>query len=159
MRKIIIFSLTFGLCSITSQAAEVYHDPVDGKDYVADKWVKYTPDDSSQSPEIDSAKVDYEIRLLSAQSDFEEINAPTLSNYIRSIERILNKQVDKYGGNGQIITQIELNSIDNPKFSISRQGNISEKLLQNYYDEIKKLPPLKSKTKKLTFQITFNIKN
>ncbi len=142
-------------------AEEIYHNPVDKKDYISDHWQQYTayPTTPITSDRPSSNKVHNDgIVMLSPQSDFEEIGVEPLGDYILSLQKALENQAEKTTDTGSIIVQAELNNSTTPKISFSYTGNISQKFLQNLYDEISKITPLKTQSKTLTFQIRFSIR-
>jgi DNA repair photolyase len=80
-----------------------------------------------------------------------------LLDYITALENILKEQAKKFKDSGKIICQVELSSSANPKISITYNGEISQELLQSFYDEAIKLS-LKTKTKIPKFQVLFDVK-
>ena len=92
-----------------------YKNPVDGKTYQADEWKTYEP--QKQKTGNESRLENLGLRLLSSQKEFEaNVEASTLSTYIKAIESRIIKIVESYPNSGELLVQVELSNKKNPEY-------------------------------------------
>lgn len=134
-----------------------YHNPIDNKIYESD-WKEYTPQ-GKESPK-DGIVVNDGIRLLNTEQEFSDnVNIEELGEYIKEIERHLEKTAQNYEESGIILLQITLSKIGETGFEIAHQGDLGDDFLQDFYDKLTLLKAYNSMLESIKFQINFTINN
>lgn len=119
---------------------------------------RYTPQ-GGVSPS--KGKVSTEsVRLLAAQDLFDRnISVEKLAPFIQSVEKAVALSIPPDAAAFELVVQVTLSPSAKPKLDLSSNGKASDKLLQEIYDNLRRLQDVRSKTDLLPFQIHFVIKS
>lgn len=154
MRILLILCLT--VFSSGAWAQEVYHNPVDGKDYVADQWETYTPEGGVR--ESDSRVKNAGVRLLNSQQDISKnTTASELASLIKEIEALLTKSVAESEFGGEILLQVAMHKDKPPTYQMSYNGELQNDMLKDFYNALQQLKAVNSKESSINFLVHFVI--
>lgn len=140
-----------------ASSSETFHNPVDGKTYVAPGgWQTYKPD--VPRPEDPNRKVKTErIRLLTAQDVMAtRTTVEALAAFIREAERLADESFSTSGKRFKLLAQFKCTPLKH-EVELTHQGDATRELLQKYYDALATAKKLPVESGDVSFQIEFSI--
>ena len=148
--------LIFG--SLKAIAQDEYHNPVDGKTYTTEEWKKNSPKSPADENQLRVQNVG--IRLLTLESDVaKNLSVKGLSGFIRNIEVEANSAAGDTKSKGVILLQVSLEPKESPDYKMSFQGDVSQEILQRFYDKLQALAFPIVRVSNVTFQVQLELKN
>lgn len=147
----------FALTNFVS-AKEVYHNPIDDKNYTAE-WQTYRsePTQPKSSTVEERAQIEGVI-LLSPEKEIEaNIDAESLSEYITTMKRYVDIFSQEYSDHGLVLIQVELTTNNKPSIRMSSKGSLSDGFLRAVYDGISNAPSPPTTNNNIKFQVMFSV--
>ena len=132
---------------------KAYHNPVDGKTYVSEGgWRLYEPD--VPRPEVPGQKVRTKaVRLLMSDDDIAaQTTVIELATFVKEAERLADETFSKSDQEATVLVQFDCIPSGH-QVRLAYQGEVSQELLQQYYDALKGATKLPVKNDKVVFQL------
>jgi len=150
-----IAAIGLSLATAAVSQESTYHNPVDGKDYVAPGgWGVYHPDgDEKRTPE--KVRLD-DVRLL---QDQDELASRTTAQELAAFIDAAHQAAAEVFSSSPVPTVLQVLFTCMPGKcppSIAYQGAPPRELLQAYYNKLKELPPLRC-SGEVKFQFTLSV--
>ena len=130
-----------------------YQNPVDQKTYVAEGgWRLYKPD--TPRPRMPWQKVRTKaVRLLMSDDDIAaQTTVMELATFVKEAERLADETFNKSDQEATVLVQFDCIPSGH-QVRIAYQGEVSQELLQQYYDALKGVTKLPVKNDKVVFQL------
>jgi hypothetical protein len=138
--------------------AKAYHNPVDGKTYVAEGgWRQHEP--RKQNEALTSGPVALkEVRFLSSDQDFgANVSTESLARFIRDVHSRVQTHLGSCTRPAELLVQYTLHPEERPQVSMAAKGALEQKQLQKVHEALETIEPLHSRAVELSFQIHFLI--
>jgi hypothetical protein len=157
-QAIVVPAKSDGLSISVEWLDEAYHNPVDGRTYEASGgWQTYKP----ESPRVgDQGRVKVRadgVRLLTTQ---EEIVARTavedLASFCKGVEHLADQVLGKTDKGFKLLVQFKCVRSGHES-QLAHQGDVSEVLLQEFYDALKAMNKLTVRRGEVSFQVGLTV--
>src|SRR5215813_1217570 len=125
---------------------ERYDNPVDGKTYVAPGgWKLYHPDSPAQTqPDTNKVSI-HRLRLLTAQKDAAaRTKVEELAQFTKKVEHQAQTLLTKSDRAFELLVQFKCTPSGH-EVQMSHQGEVNQRLLQDFYDALTTLEKLRVK--------------
>ncbi|MEZ5470147.1 MAG: hypothetical protein R3E90_00055 [Marinicella sp.] len=155
LRSIIILMIFTLPCG----AQDKYENPVDGKTYETDKWNVYKPEGyDAKSHEKEHVSID-SVRLLISEYEVDSnLEIEVLAEFITTIRLLAERIFDPISEDAEILLQVTLHKTSRQYYEVMYQGELSEEILQAFYDGLEDIPELNTLELDVPFQIHFVIR-
>lgn len=149
--------LIIGMSPGTAFAEDKYYNPVDNRTYVTSgEFKKYTPDKPRDT--TGQRVVTNNIRLLTGDQELRErVSVEDLAAYIKAIEAKAYPILGKSKTPAVVLIQFNC-APKSLEVGIASQGDPQKAILQELYDAMKSLPPLKTQGE-VIFQLEIKIRS
>lgn len=147
------------LFNLPCDAQDKYENPVDGKIYETEKWNVYKPEGyDAKNHEKAHVSID-SVRLLISEYEVDSnIEIEVFAEFITTIRLLAKRILDPVSEDAEILLQVTLHKSSRQDYEVMYQGELSEEILQAFYDGLKDLPELNTLEMDVPFQIHFVIR-
>jgi len=147
---------SFFLINAQGFSYDEYHNPVDRKTYITDKWKTAYPE--NPVPKMAQKVESTDVRLLTPEYEIaKNISVETLASFIKEIGTRANSLFADSTSDGEILLQVTLQP--KPKmpamYQITFQGNIKQDELQRFYNILEKMNSPEVKISEVSFQVHY----
>jgi hypothetical protein len=99
------------------------------------------------------------VRLLAQQDLFDRnISVEKLAAFTHAMQQSVTRAVGRRPEVLDLRVRVTVSPKAAPKFDIASQGDAPEELLQRIYDDLQKVPPVRSTADPLPFEVYFRVK-
>ncbi|HRL78608.1 MAG TPA: hypothetical protein PLC86_23415 [Candidatus Accumulibacter phosphatis] len=149
------FVVAIGLiANVSASALETYKNPIDGRDYVADRWSVHTPAEGTPKAKPAGKVQLLSARLLNDNSTLEanvtvEVLAKISDHVLAATDTTASTRKDS----GEILVQVDISAGSMPRYRIAHRGEISKEFLVALNKELPKGPDYRSKVELISMQL------
>src|SRR5262249_13664346 len=146
------------LIATASDTSPAYHNPIDRKTYIAEAgWTRHTPASTSQPSISDSVRHQH-VRLLSPQQLIAaNVSLDRLTAFLKIAEAQVKTHLCSSSTSFELLVQFSLFPDQAPQLQMAIQRAANEELLQQVYDALVAIEPLRTRERPISFQMHFLI--
>lgn len=139
-------------------SGEAFHNPLDGKTYVADKWKTYTPENGKPAEDENKVVRFDNIRFLTSEQDIaERTTTESVLKFIKDAKDVAENVLEKSQKPCKVLIQFTCTPSGHTIKVGHQPEDVDEKPLKEYYKAAAKMAKLEVKKETVEFQLQFTV--